>query len=762
MMAMIFLCIVEYGSYAYYLGMMMTSKIIYTKTDEAPALATYSLLPIIQAYTNAAGVEVETRDISLAGRVIANFSEYLTEEQRIGDALAELGELAKKPEANIIKLPNISASVPQLRAVIKELQAKGYALPDYPAEPKTDEEKAIQATYDKIKGSAVNPVLREGNSDRRAPGSVKEYARNNPHSMGAWSKDSASNVASMSEGDFFGSEQSVTLDTATDVRIEHVAENGDVSVLKASTPLLAGEVIDASSISITKLQAFLAAEIDAAKEKGILFSLHMKATMMKVSDPIIFGHAVKVFYKDVFAKHGALFAELGVDVNNGLGDVYAKIQTLDDAKRAEIEADIDAVYATRPAIAMVDSDRGITNLHVPSDVIIDASMPAAIRSSGQMWNSEGKLQDTSFVIPDRCYSGVYQATIDFCKEHGAFDPTTMGSVPNVGLMAQKAEEYGSHDKTFEAPANGVIRVIDSADNVLLQHTVEQGDVWRMCQVKDAPIQDWVKLAVNRARATGNPAIFWLDENRAHDAQLIKKVNAYLPDHDTSGLDIQILAPLEATLFSLARIKDGLDTISVTGNVLRDYLTDLFPILELGTSAKMLSIVPLMNGGGLFETGAGGSAPKHVQQFEKENHLRWDSLGEFLALAASLEHLAVNTGNNKAQVLADTLDKATGTFLAENKSPSRKVKEIDNRGSHFFLSLFWAQELAKQNDDSELKAQFTQIASDLETNKEQIVNELNDAQGPAVNIGGYFQPNDDAAFKAMRPSTTFNDILAKLV
>ncbi|WP_283711195.1 NADP-dependent isocitrate dehydrogenase [Pseudoalteromonas prydzensis] len=740
----------------------MTSKIIYTKTDEAPALATYSLLPIIQAYTNAAGVEVETRDISLAGRVIANFPEYLTEEQRIGDALAELGELAKTPEANIIKLPNISASVPQLRAVIKELQAKGYALPEYPAEPKTDEEKAIKATYDKIKGSAVNPVLREGNSDRRAPGSVKEYARNNPHSMGAWSKDSASNVASMSEGDFFGSEQSVTLDAATDVRIEHVAANGDVSVLKASTPLLAGEVIDASSISVTKLQAFLAAEIEAAKEKGILFSLHMKATMMKVSDPIIFGHAVKVFYQDVFAKHGELFAELGVDVNNGLGDVYAKIQTLDDAKRAEIEADIDAVYATRPAIAMVDSDRGITNLHVPSDVIIDASMPAAIRSSGQMWNSDGKLQDTSFVIPDRCYSGVYQATIDFCKEHGAFDPTTMGSVPNVGLMAQKAEEYGSHDKTFEAPANGVIRVVDSADNVLLQHSVEQGDIWRMCQVKDAPIQDWVKLAVNRARATGNPAVFWLDENRAHDAQLIKKVNAYLPNHDTDGLDIQILAPLEATLFSLARIKEGKDTISVTGNVLRDYLTDLFPILELGTSAKMLSIVPLMNGGGLFETGAGGSAPKHVQQFEKENHLRWDSLGEFLALAASLEHLAVNTGNNKAQVLADTLDKATGTFLTENKSPSRKVKEIDNRGSHFFLSLFWAQELAKQNDDSELKAQFTQIASDLESNKDKIVSELNDAQGPAVNIGGYFQPNDDAAFKAMRPSTTFNDILAKLV
>ncbi|WP_394191186.1 NADP-dependent isocitrate dehydrogenase [Pseudoalteromonas atlantica] len=740
----------------------MTSKIIYTKTDEAPALATYSLLPIIQAYTNAAGVEVETRDISLAGRVIANFPEYLTEEQRIGDALAELGELAKTPEANIIKLPNISASVPQLRAVIKELQEKGYALPEYPAEPKTDEEKAIQATYDKIKGSAVNPVLREGNSDRRAPGSVKEYARNNPHSMGAWSKESDSYVASMSEGDFFGSEQSVTVDTPTDVRIEHVAKNGDVSVLKASTPLLAGEVIDASSINATKLQAFLEAEIQAAKEKGVLFSLHMKATMMKVSDPIIFGHAVKVFYKDVFAKYGELFEELGVDVNNGLGDVYSKIQSLDEAKRTEIEADIQAVYAQRPAIAMVDSDRGITNLHVPSDVIIDASMPAAIRSSGQMWNNDGKLQDTSFVIPDRCYSSVYQATIDFCKEHGAFDPTTMGSVPNVGLMAQKAEEYGSHDKTFEAKADGVIRVVDANGNTLLEHNVEQGDIWRMCQVKDAPIQDWVKLAVNRARATGNPAIFWLDENRAHDAQIIKKVNAYLPNHDTDGLDIQILAPLEATLFSLARIKEGKDTISVTGNVLRDYLTDLFPILELGTSAKMLSIVPLMNGGGLFETGAGGSAPKHVQQFEKENHLRWDSLGEFLALSASLEHLAVNTGNKKAQVLADTLDKATGTFLAENKSPSRKVKEIDNRGSHFFLSLFWAQELAKQDDDSELKAQFTQIASDLEAQKEQIVTELNDAQGVSMNVGGYFQPNDSSAFNAMRPSATFNDILAKLV
>ncbi|KTF18400.1 NADP-dependent isocitrate dehydrogenase [Pseudoalteromonas sp. H105] len=740
----------------------MTSKIIYTKTDEAPALATYSLLPIIQAYTNAAGVEVETRDISLAGRVIANFPDYLTEEQRIGDALAELGELAKTPEANIIKLPNISASVPQLRAVIKELQDKGYALPDYPAEPKTDEEKAIQATYDKIKGSAVNPVLREGNSDRRAPGSVKEYARNNPHSMGAWSKESASYVASMTEGDFFGSEQSVTVEAPTDVRIEHVAKNGDVSVLKASTPLLAGEVIDASSISASKLHAFLEAEIQAAQDKGVLFSLHMKATMMKVSDPIIFGHAVKVFYKDVFAKHGELFEELGVDVNNGLGDVYAKIQSLDETKRTEIEADIQAVYSNRPAIAMVDSDRGITNLHVPSDVIIDASMPAAIRSSGQMWNNDGKLQDTSFVIPDRCYSSVYQATIDFCKEHGAFDPTTMGSVPNVGLMAQKAEEYGSHDKTFEAIADGVIRVVDANGATLLEHNVEQGDIWRMCQVKDAPIQDWVKLAVNRARATGNPAVFWLDENRAHDAQIIKKVNAYLPNHDIAGLDIQILAPLEATLFSLARIKEGKDTISVTGNVLRDYLTDLFPILELGTSAKMLSIVPLMNGGGLFETGAGGSAPKHVQQFEKENHLRWDSLGEFLALAASLEHLSSTTGNAKAQVLADTLDKATGTFLAENKSPSRKVNEIDNRGSHFFLSLFWAQELAKQNDDAELNAQFTQIAGDLEAQKEQIVSELNDAQGVSMNVGGYFQPNDSAAFDAMRPSATFNDILAKLV
>ncbi|NOU49015.1 NADP-dependent isocitrate dehydrogenase [Pseudoalteromonas sp. JBTF-M23] len=741
----------------------MTSKIIYTKTDEAPALATYSLLPIIQAYTNAAGVEVETRDISLAGRIIANFPEFLTEEQRIGDALAELGELAKTPEANIIKLPNISASVPQLRATIKELQEKGYALPDYPAEPKDDKEAAIKATYDKIKGSAVNPVLREGNSDRRAPTSVKAYARKNPHSMGAWASDSKSYVASMNEGDFFGSEQSTTVEQATDVRIEHVAKNGDVTVLKASTPLLAGEIIDASCMSVSALQEFLAAEIASAKDKGVLFSLHMKATMMKVSDPIIFGHAVKVFYKDVFTKHAELFAELGVDVNNGLGDVYSKIQQLDDAKRQEVEADIAAVYESSPAIAMVDSDRGITNLHVPSDVIIDASMPAAIRTSGQMWNAQGKQQDTSFVIPDRCYSGVYQATIDFCKKNGAFDPRTMGTVPNVGLMAQKAEEYGSHDKTFEAPADGTIRVVDSNNgNVLLSHDVEQGDIWRMCQVKDAPIKDWVKLAVNRARATGVPAVFWLDEKRAHDAELIKKVNAYLPEHDTDGLEILIKAPVEATLYSLERMKDGKDTISVTGNVLRDYLTDLFPILELGTSAKMLSIVPLMNGGGLFETGAGGSAPKHVQQFEKENHLRWDSLGEFLALAASLEHLSQVTGNAKAQVLADTLDQATGKFLDENKSPSRKVNELDNRGSHFYLSLYWAQALAAQTADTQLQSQFTDIARDLEAQEQTIVDELNGAQGNAMDVGGYYQPNDELAFAAMRPSNTFNQILAKLV
>jgi len=741
--------------------MTSKSKIIYTKTDEAPALATYSFLPIVKAFSAVSDVNVETRDISLAGRVIANFPEYLTEEQRIGDALAELGELAKTPEANIIKLPNISASIPQLQAVIKELQAQGYALPEYPEEPKNEEEAKVKATYDKIKGSAVNPVLREGNSDRRAPGSVKNYAKNNPHSMGAWSSESKSHVASMNEGDFFASEQSVTVDAADDVRIEFVKENGDVDVLKASVPLLAGEIIDSSVMSAAALNSYLEREISAAKDEDVLLSLHMKATMMKVSDPIIFGHAVKVFYKDVFAKHAATFEKLGVDANNGIGDVYAKIAQLDDAIRAEIEADLQAVYANRPALAMVDSDRGITNLHVPSDIIIDASMPACIRSSGQMWGPDGKLKDTKALIPDRCYASVYQATIDFCKENGAFDPTTMGSVPNVGLMAQKAEEYGSHDKTFEIKAKGQVRVVNQAGVAVMSHDVDAGDIFRMCQVKDLPIQDWVKLAVNRARATGTPAVFWLNENRAHDAQLIKKVNQYLQDHDTNGLDIRILAPFEATQFSLARIKEGQDTISVTGNVLRDYLTDLFPILELGTSAKMLSIVPLMNGGGLFETGAGGSAPKHVQQFEKENHLRWDSLGEFLALAASYEHLAVNTGNAKAQVLADTLDAATAKFLLENKSPSRKVNELDNRGSHFYLTMFWAQELAAQDKDAELKAKFAPIADQLTANEAVIVKELNDAQGVAVDIKGYFQPSEELAYKAMRPSDTFNNIIAQI-
>ncbi len=735
-----------------------TSKIIYTVTDEAPALATHSLLPIIEAFAGASSVEVETRDISLAGRLIANFPEYLTPEQRISDALAELGELAKTPEANIIKLPNISASIPQLKAAITELQSKGYALPDYPEEPKNDKEKAAKAVYDKIKGSAVNPVLREGNSDRRAPASVKQYAKNNPHSMGAWSSTSKSHVASMPQGDFFGSEQSTTVAEATSVRIEHTATDGTVTTLKQNTALLPGEVIDASVLSVQQLRDFLEVQMVEAKEQNILFSLHLKATMMKVSDPIIFGHVVTVYYKDVFTKHAELFAELGVDVKNGLGDVYAKIQNLPEAKRTEIEADIQAVYATRPALAMVDSDKGITNLHVPSDVIVDASMPACIRSSGQMWDPEGKLQDTKAVIPDRCYAGVYQATIDFCKVNGAFDPTTMGSVPNVGLMAQKAEEYGSHDKTFEISAAGKVSVINEHGETLLEHTVAQGDIWRMCQAKDLPIQDWVKLAVNRARASNTPAVFWLDENRAHDAQIIKKVNAYLPQHDTTGLDIRILAPVAATEFSLDRIKQGLDTISVTGNVLRDYNTDLFPILELGTSAKMLSIVPLMNGGGLFETGAGGSAPKHVQQFEKENHLRWDSLGEFLALAASLEHLSVNTKNAKAKVLADTLDSATAKFLQENKSPSRKVNELDNRGSHFYLTLYWAQALAAQNTDEELKAKFTSTATLLTENEAKIVDELNSAQGVAMNINGYYKADDALASKAMRSSNTLNTII----
>ncbi|HDZ9267616.1 NADP-dependent isocitrate dehydrogenase [Vibrio cholerae] len=739
---------------------MPTNKptIIYTITDEAPALATYSLLPIIQSFTASSGINVETRDISLAGRILANFPEHLTEEQRISDALTELGELAKTPEANIIKLPNISASVPQLKAAIKELQDKGYALPNYPEEPSSYEEEAIKATYDKIKGSAVNPVLREGNSDRRAPASVKNYAKKNPHSMGAWSKDSKSHVASMSDKDFFGSEKSMTVSGATKVAIEFVGKEGAVKVLKKPFALQDKEIIDTSVMSKKALIAFFEKEIADAKAQDVLFSLHMKATMMKVSDPVIFGHAVKVYYKAVFDKYGQLFDQLGVDVNNGLGDVYAKIQSLPEAQRAEIEAAIQAVYATQPALAMVDSDRGITNLHVPSDVIVDASMPAMIRTSGQMWGPDGKQKDTKATIPDRCYAGVYQTVIDFCKQHGAFDPTTMGSVPNVGLMAQKAEEYGSHDKTFILDAEGVVRVIDEAGKVLLEQSVEAGDIFRMCQVKDAPIQDWVKLAVTRARASNTPAVFWLDPARAHDAELIKKVNQYLPNHDTSGLEIKILSPVEATQYSLVRIKAGQDTISVTGNVLRDYLTDLFPILELGTSAKMLSIVPLMNGGGLFETGAGGSAPKHVQQVQKENHLRWDSLGEFLALAASLEHLSVITGNRKAQVLADALDKATGKFLDMNKSPSRRVGEIDNRGSHFYLATYWAQALAEQTADADLAAEFAPIAKALEEKESQIVAELNGAQGKPGDLGGYYAPEFAKAAPLMRPSSTFNAII----
>ncbi|WP_045859886.1 NADP-dependent isocitrate dehydrogenase [Teredinibacter purpureus] len=738
---------------------MSTDKptIIYTETDEAPALATYSLLPIIQAFAKASDIAVETKDISLSGRVIANFSEYLSEDQRQEDALAVLGELAKKPEANIIKLPNISASVPQLGAVIKELQSKGYKLPDYPEAPSTDEEKDIKARYDKIKGSAVNPVLREGNSDRRAPASVKQYAQKNPHSMGAWASNSASHVASMGAGDFYGSEQSVTVSKPTTVSIQ-LLEGNNVVALKSNLPLLAGEVIDSSVMSKAALCEFLAAEIDNAKAQDVLFSLHMKATMMKVSDPIIFGHAVKVFYKDVFAQYGELFDELGVDANNGIGDVYAKIQTLPAEQKAEIEAAIQAVYADRPAMAMVNSDKGITNLHVPSDIIIDASMPAMIRASGQMWGPDGEQKDTKAVVPDRCYASIYQATIDFCKEHGAFDPTTMGSVPNVGLMAQKAEEYGSHDKTFEMSSAGTVQVIDAAGSVLMEHTVGEGDIFRMCQVKDAPIQDWVKLAVTRARASNTPAIFWLDESRAHDAQLIAKVKRYLAEHDTAGLDIQILPPLEATKMSLARIKDGQDTISVTGNVLRDYLTDLFPILELGTSAKMLSVVPLMNGGGLFETGAGGSAPKHVQQFEQENHLRWDSLGEFLALAASFEHFSLVHGNPKAQVLADTLDQATARFLDNNKSPSRRVGELDNRGSHFYLAMYWAEALAAQNTDADMSTRFSDVAKEMVEKEAVIIEELNAVQGVAVETNGYYKPSPASLGVAMRPSTTLNSII----
>lgn len=739
---------------------MPTEKptIIYTITDEAPALATYSLLPIIQSFTASSGINVETRDISLAGRIIANFPEHLKEEQRIGDALAELGELAQTPEANIIKLPNISASIPQLKAAIKELQDKGYDLPNYPEEPSTYEEEAIKATYDKIKGSAVNPVLREGNSDRRAPLSVKNYAKKNPHSMGAWSSDSKSHVSSMTEKDFFGSEKSVTVNGATNVQIEFVAEEGSKKVLKKAFALQDKEIIDSAVLNKNALVAFFEKEIAEAKQQDVLLSLHMKATMMKVSDPVIFGHAVKVYYKDVFAKYGDLFAKLGVDVNNGLGDVYAKIAALPQAQKEEIEAAIAAVYESQPALAMVDSDRGITNLHVPSDVIVDASMPAMLRASGQMWGPDGKQKDTKALIPDRCYAGVYQAVIDFCKEHGAFDPTTMGSVPNVGLMAQKAEEYGSHDKTFILDAAGTVKVVTTDGTVLLEQAVEEGDIFRMCQVKDAPIQDWVKLAVTRARASGAPAVFWLDENRAHDAELIKKVNAYLPNYDTAGLEIKILAPVDACKFSLERIKAGQDTISVTGNVLRDYLTDLFPILELGTSAKMLSIVPLMNGGGLFETGAGGSAPKHVQQVQKENHLRWDSLGEFLALAASLEHLSVVSGNAKAKVLADALDAATGEFLDTNKSPSRKVGELDNRGSHYYLAAYWAKALAEQTADAELAAEFAPIAKALAEQEAVIVAELNGAQGTPGDLGGYYLFDDAKTSALMRPSQSLNQVI----
>ncbi len=732
--------------------------IIYTHTDEAPALATYSLLPIIKAFCSTSGINIETRDISLAGRIVAVFPEFLTEQQRQSDDLAELGQLANTPAANIIKLPNISASMPQMSAAIKELQAKGYKLPDYPEAPKNDQEKDIKARYDKVKGSAVNPVLREGNSDRRAPKSVKDYARKNPHKMGVWSADSTTHVAHMDQGDFYGSEISVTVQKADTYQIEMVDSKGAVTVLKKKSPLVAGEIIDASFISAAELDRFLEKEIEDARAKQILLSVHLKATMMKVSDPIIFGHAVSVYFRDVFSKHADTFASLGVNPNNGLGEVYSRLKSLPEAKRTEIEADIAACYKNRPGLAMVNSDKGITNLHVPSDVIIDASMPAAIRDSGKMWDKEGKLQDTKAIIPDRCYAGIYQEAISFCKKHGALNPVTMGSVSNVGLMAQQAEEYGSHDKTFEIPAEGNIRVVDGAGNLLLQHTVARGDIWRMCQVKDAAIQDWVKLAVNRARASGAPAIFWLDPQRSHDQAVIKKVTAYLPQYDTSGLDIRIMSPVEATRFSMERMIDGKDTISVTGNVLRDYLTDLFPILEVGTSAKMLSIVPLMNGGGMFETGAGGSAPKHVQQFVQENYLRWDSLGEFLAMAASLEHLGRAYKNPKALVLAETLDAATGKFLLENKSPSRKVGGIDNRGSHFYLAMYWAEALAAQNKDMELRNQFSSVATALSGKEQQIVDELRTVQGTAIDTQGYYQPVPEVCARAMRPSKTLNAII----
>ena len=737
------------------------AKIIYTKTDEAPALATRSFLPIVKAFTNSSHIEIETKDISLAARILANFPEYLNDDQKVEDALTQLGELAKNPEANIIKLPNISASVPQLKSAITELQTLGYALPNFPEEVKTEEDKTILARYNKVKGSAVNPVLREGNSDRRAPKAVKNYAKKNPHSMGAWTADSKTHVATMTEGDFAHNEKSVTLANATTVRIQHIATNGESTVLKEKISLLAGEIIDATTLSKKALLSFLETEIADAKKQNVLFSLHMKATMMKVSDPIIFGHAVKVFFKDLFAKHQEVFDEIGVNVNNGFGHLTNSLENLPTDKKNEILADIETIFSNNPAVAMVDSDKGITNLHVPSDIIIDASMPAMIRTSGQMWNAAGEQQDTKAVIPDSSYAGIYTATIDFCKKHGAFDPTTMGTVPNVGLMAQKAEEYGSHDKTFEIATDGKVCVIDEQGTTIIEHAVEAGDIWRMCQVKDAPIQDWVKLAVTRAKASQTPTVFWLDENRAHDIEIIKKVTTYLPNHDTTGLDIRILSPIKATEFTLERIKDGKDTISVSGNVLRDYLTDLFPILELGTSAKMLSIVPLMNGGGLFETGAGGSAPKHVQQFEKENHLRWDSLGEFLALAVSLEHLGRTTNNPKAIVLSETLDEATDKFLENKKSPSRKVGELDNRGSHFYLAMYWAQELASQNKNTELKTQFTPVAESLTENESLIVNELNSVQGTPVNLKGYYLPNEEVVTAEMRVSKTLKSILTTI-
>ena len=738
--------------------MTKSSTIFYTLTDEAPALATRSFLPIVKAFAKSSNVTIETKDISLAARILSAFSDYLTEEQRVSDALAELGELVKNPEANVIKLPNISASIPQLTNAIEELQSKGYALPDYPDEPENNDEKIIKARYDKIKGSAVNPVLREGNSDRRAPKAVKNYAKKNPHSMGAWASDSKTHVATMSQGDFAHNEKSVTINGATTTKIIHTDSNGNQTTLKENIALLDGEIIDATRMSRKALISFLEAQVKDAKENNVLFSLHMKATMMKVSDPIIFGYAVRAFFKPLFEKHGTTFEEIGVDVNNGFGKLIEKLEELSDTKRQEIEADIKTVLENGPDLAMVNSDKGITNLHVPSDVIIDASMPAMIRTSGQMWNAEGNQQDTKAVIPDSSYAGIYTATIDFCKKHGAFDPTTMGTVPNVGLMAQKAEEYGSHDKTFEVSSNGTIEVVNALGTVLISHGVETGDIWRMCQAKDAPVQDWVKLAVTRARASQTPAVFWLDENRAHDAELIKKVNKYLPNHNTEGLDLRILSPIKATEFTLERVKGGKDTISVTGNVLRDYLTDLFPILEVGTSAKMLSIVPLMNGGGLFETGAGGSAPKHVKQFVTENHLRWDSLGEFLALAVSLDHYADFTNNEKARVLSEALDEATEKLLQNKKGPSRKVNELDNRGSHFYIALYWAEALANQNKNADLKYEFTVIFKNLQAKETDILEELNTIQGHSVDIAGYYYPDEVLTSNAMRPSQTLNSIL----